>query len=120
MCSLTFLQRYHSLITSTSKLGFAISSPQAKKATIEWKRPGSPTTKKFKAFRYCANLTRLHEAIRCKHPGISSEDVILLHDNARAHNAQATQELLRRFRREIWSQLQIWYPVSFRDPVSKV
>ncbi|GFU27625.1 mariner Mos1 transposase [Trichonephila clavipes] len=55
------------------------------------------------ADRCCATLTRLREAIQRKRPGILSEGVILLHDNTRPHIAQATQELLRRFRWEIWS-----------------
>ncbi|GIY04084.1 histone-lysine N-methyltransferase SETMAR [Caerostris darwini] len=55
------------------------------------------------ADRYCATLTRLREAIRRKRSGLLSEGVILLHDNARSHTAEATQELLRRFKWKMWS-----------------
>ncbi|GFX86962.1 hypothetical protein TNCV_1530511 [Trichonephila clavipes] len=44
--------------------------------------------------RYCVTLTRLREAIRLKRPGMLREGVIFLHDNARPHIAQVTQELL--------------------------
>ncbi|GBN97504.1 hypothetical protein AVEN_162751-1, partial [Araneus ventricosus] len=40
-----------------------------------------------------------HEAIRCKHPGVLSDDVIFLHDNA--HAVRKTQELLQKYKKEV-------------------
>ncbi|GFQ80021.1 histone-lysine N-methyltransferase SETMAR [Trichonephila clavata] len=55
MCSLIFLLRYHS--DSQHFIDYIVTGegtwlhhfvPTSKKATMEWKHPGSPTTKKFK------------------------------------------------------------------------
>ncbi|GBO41858.1 hypothetical protein AVEN_194975-1 [Araneus ventricosus] len=43
------------------------------------------------------------EAIRRKRPGMLSDGVILLHDNA--HAARKTQELPRMFKWEVWTSL---------------
>ncbi|GBO19711.1 hypothetical protein AVEN_236275-1, partial [Araneus ventricosus] len=43
------------------------------------------------------------EAIRRKRPGMLSDGVILLNDNT--HSAHKTQELLRKFKWEVWSLL---------------
>ncbi|GBN98478.1 hypothetical protein AVEN_148151-1, partial [Araneus ventricosus] len=42
-----------------------------------------------------------HEAIRRKRPGMLSDGVILLHDDT--HTARETQELLQKFKWEVWS-----------------
>lgn len=55
------------------------------------------------AERYCGTLRRLREAIRRKRPGMLSEGVILLHDNARPHTARQTQDLLQTFKWEVWN-----------------
>ncbi|PRD19678.1 UNVERIFIED_CONTAM: Histone-lysine N-methyltransferase SETMAR [Trichonephila clavipes] len=54
------------------------------------------------------NIQSINESIdnvTQSHPTqtVVSEGIILLHDNVRPHTAQVTQELLRRFRWEIWS-----------------
>ncbi|GBM68629.1 hypothetical protein AVEN_168823-1 [Araneus ventricosus] len=52
------------------------------------------------------------EAIRRKRPGILSDGVTLLHDNT--HTARKTQELLQKFKWEVWIHLytaQIWHPI---------
>ena len=57
------------------------------------------------ADRYCATLTKLRETIRRKRPGLLSKGAILLHDNARPHAARQAQELLQRFKWEVWNHL---------------
>lgn len=47
---------------------------------------------------YGATLECLQAAIRRKCPGLLSKGVLILHDNARPHTVNATQELLRHFR----------------------
>ena len=64
---------------------------------IEYLERGHTVT----ADRYCATLTRLRDAVRRKRPGMLSNGVILLHDNARPHTARQTQELLQKFKWEI-------------------
>ncbi|XP_035215355.1 uncharacterized protein LOC118188937 [Stegodyphus dumicola] len=55
MCSLTFLQRYHSdgqhfidRIVTGNETWLHHFTPTSKRATMEWKHAGSPTWKKFK------------------------------------------------------------------------
>ncbi|GBO28669.1 hypothetical protein AVEN_267907-1, partial [Araneus ventricosus] len=53
-----------------------------------------------------------HEAIRRKRPGMLSDGVIRLHSNT--HTARKTQELLQKFKWEIWSHpptVQIRHPI---------
>lgn len=116
-----------------TKLGFTVSSPKAKNqlgsgSTLDHQRErnsrlhphpvmlwkpysgihmllsSSITWSVANADRYCATLTRLHEAIRRKRPGMLNES-ILLYDKATPHSAQATQELLRLLRWEICNHL---------------
>ncbi|GBN51767.1 hypothetical protein AVEN_80585-1 [Araneus ventricosus] len=43
------------------------------------------------------------EAILRKSPGMFSDGAILLHDNVKPHTARKTQELLQKFKWEVWS-----------------
>jgi hypothetical protein len=47
------------------------------------------------AAAYCETLKRLRQAIQNKLRGILTRGLCLLHDNARAHTARVTQELLQ-------------------------
>ncbi|GBM72519.1 hypothetical protein AVEN_263464-1 [Araneus ventricosus] len=71
------------------------------KANSAWKNPprmiGMPGT-----VLVCL-YSPLCEAIRLKRPGMLNDGVILLHDNARPHTARKTQELLQKFKWEVWS-----------------
>jgi histone-lysine N-methyltransferase SETMAR len=77
---------------------------------MQWKLPSSPSTKKFKrvllahfqkcgenvnSTLYCEVLLKLRDAIGRKHPGHLARGVLLHHDNARPHTAQATQERIQ-------------------------
>ncbi|GBM38237.1 Mariner Mos1 transposase [Araneus ventricosus] len=48
--------------------------------------------------RFCARLELLHKAIRRKRPGVLSNGVLLLYDNARPHTVSVTRDLKQRFR----------------------
>ncbi|GBO46078.1 hypothetical protein AVEN_236710-1 [Araneus ventricosus] len=51
---------------------------------------------------YCETLRGLRKAVKNKRHGKLSKGPVLLHDNARPHNAFTTQGLLRSFRWEVW------------------
>jgi hypothetical protein len=46
---------------------------------------------------YCDTLKKLRRAIQNKRRGMLSRGVVMLHDNARPHNAAATQDLIATF-----------------------
>lgn len=50
---------------------------------------------------YCETLGTLRRRIRRKRPGLLSEGVVFLHDNARPHTASSTVELLQSFKWEV-------------------
>lgn len=50
---------------------------------------------------YQGTLKQLKEAIRKKRPGLQTEGVLLLHDNARPHTAQSTVDLLHSWKWEV-------------------
>ncbi|GFX08184.1 mariner Mos1 transposase [Trichonephila clavipes] len=54
------------------------------------------------AVAYCATLQKLRRAIQNKRRGMLSAGVVLLHDNARPHTANRTQDLITSFG---WEQL---------------
>ncbi|GFY36318.1 mariner Mos1 transposase [Trichonephila clavipes] len=49
---------------------------------------------------YCETLQRLRRCIRNKRPGLLTEGVVLLHDNARPHVSRVTQMELEKFKWE--------------------
>ncbi|GBN22449.1 Histone-lysine N-methyltransferase SETMAR [Araneus ventricosus] len=51
--------------------------------------------------QYCSTLTKLRKAIKSKRPGLLTQQVILLHDNARPHVSRETQTTLQNFRWEV-------------------
>ncbi|XKL63434.1 hypothetical protein PGB90_005798 [Kerria lacca] len=51
---------------------------------------------------YCDILDRLQKAIKNKRPGLLSKKVFLIHDNARPHSAQITQEKLEKFKWKVF------------------
>ena len=53
------------------------------------------------ANRYCQTLDKLKEAVRRKRPGRLTSGVLLQHDNATPHTANATQDWIRRFGWEV-------------------
>lgn len=59
---------------------------------IEYLEHGHTVT----ADSYCAIFTRLCDAIQRQRPGILSDGVIILYDNASPHTARQTQELLQK------------------------
>ncbi|PNF38144.1 hypothetical protein B7P43_G14600 [Cryptotermes secundus] len=46
-------------------------------------------------------LRKLHKAIQQKRPGFLTKGVLLLHDNARPHTANKTNETLQNFKWEV-------------------
>jgi transposase len=54
------------------------------------------------AQRYEDTLQKLRRAIRLKRPGMISNGIVLLHDNARPHTANSVKNMLQRF---IWEVL---------------
>jgi hypothetical protein len=128
-CDLLFLQQYVILsheflerIVTGDETWVHYHAPETNRASMEWKHPGSPRTKKFEMVKlmatvfwdhkgvllvefmkkgttinaalYCATLERLKTAIKRKRPGLLTKGVSILHDNARSHVATATQEFL--------------------------
>ena len=53
------------------------------------------------AARYCSTLDALKAKIKSKRPGLLTQGVILLHDNARPHLARTTVATMAKFRWEI-------------------
>lgn len=51
---------------------------------------------------YCETLKKLHRAIQNKRRGMLSKEIVLLHENARPHTANQTQDLIGSFG---WEQL---------------
>lgn len=51
---------------------------------------------------YCDLLDRLRVAIKNKRPGLLSEKVFFIHDNARPHSARITQEKLQKFKWQVF------------------
>ncbi|GFW98758.1 histone-lysine N-methyltransferase SETMAR [Trichonephila clavipes] len=49
---------------------------------------------------YCETLRRLRRSIKNKRPGLLTEGVVLLHDNARSHVSRVTQRKLDKFKWE--------------------
>ncbi|UYV82271.1 hypothetical protein LAZ67_21001522 [Cordylochernes scorpioides] len=62
-----------------------------------------PPNTTVNAARYCEVLTKLRAAIKRKRPGLLSQKVLLVHDNARPHAARTTQTLLENFKWEIFT-----------------
>ena len=52
---------------------------------------------------YCETLRSLRKSIKSKRPGLLTEGVILLHDNARPHVSTVTRSVLDKFK---WEQLE--------------
>lgn len=85
------------------------SGPSARKlmATVFWDCRGIllvdflPSGESVTAGRYCETLDRLREAVRRKRPGLLSNGVILLHDNATPHTAGTTRLWLDRYNWEV-------------------
>lgn len=84
-------------------------SPSAKKimASVFWDHKG-PLLVDFlergntvNAEQYCKTLDRLRQAIRKKRPGLLSDGIILLHDNATPHTASCTRHWLDRYNWEV-------------------
>lgn len=77
-------------------------------ATVFWDRHGvllvdfMPQGTTINSAAYCATLRKLRRAIQNKRRGLLSSGVLLLHDNARPHSADQTQELIRSFG---WEQM---------------
>lgn len=76
-------------------------------ATMFWDMYGlllveyTPRSATVNAVAYQATLKKLKEAIRRKRPGLLSQGVLLLHDNARPHIARDTRNLLDSWHWEI-------------------
>jgi hypothetical protein len=64
---------------------------------------------------YCEVLLKLRDAIRRKRPGQLARGVLLHHDNARPHTAQATQERIQELQWEL-----VEHPHYSPDLVSSV
>ncbi|UYV84765.1 hypothetical protein LAZ67_X003375 [Cordylochernes scorpioides] len=62
-----------------------------------------PPNTTVNAARYCEVLTKLRAAIKRKRPGLLSQKVLLVHDNACPHAARTTQTLLENFKWEIFT-----------------
>ncbi len=54
------------------------------------------------AERYCEMLKNLRKVIKRKGPGLLTKGVILMHNNARSHSVNVTQELLQLFRWDVF------------------
>ncbi|XP_063215963.1 histone-lysine N-methyltransferase SETMAR-like [Bacillus rossius redtenbacheri] len=83
-------------------------STKKQMATVFWDHQGvllvdfmEPGTT-INAAAYCATLRRLRQSIRNTRRGMLTSGVVLLHDNARPHSAAVTQQLLARFRWEVF------------------
>lgn len=76
--------------------------------TVFWDRKGVllvdflPRNDTINSTTYCETLNKLRRAIQNKRRGMLSKGILLLHDNARPHAANQTQDLITSFR---WEQL---------------
>lgn len=76
-------------------------------ATVFWDRCGillihfQKREEHVTATTYCTVLQNLRQAIRRKRPGLLSQGLLLLHDNARPHTALASQETIRKMNWEV-------------------
>jgi histone-lysine N-methyltransferase SETMAR len=103
-------------------------SPETKRASMEYKHPGFPRSKKFKVVKsavfgdrkcvllldfmeksttinaasYCAILECMRVAIKLQRPGLFTKDALILHDKTGPHVATAKQ-LFQRFK---WTILE--------------
>jgi histone-lysine N-methyltransferase SETMAR len=100
--------------------------PKSKSASVQWKHPNSPTTKKFKVMlivfwdsqgvllahfqkygenvnseSYCEVLFKLWDAIHRKCPSQLARGVLLQYGNARNHTAQTTQKRIQELQWEL-------------------
>ena len=77
-------------------------------ATVFWDRTGILLTEfnergtTVTSASYCDTLQRLRRAIQNKRRGMLSSGIVFLHDNARPHTAAQTQDLLRKFKWEVF------------------
>ena len=96
------METFH-LAKKKKKMFKAIPSARKVMLTVFWDMQGvilqkfQPHGENVNAASYCTTLQELRQAIRRKQPGLLTNEVILLDDNARPHTAKATQELLRTF-----------------------
>lgn len=51
---------------------------------------------------YCATLKRLRKALKDRRPGKLTRKIVLIHDNATPHSARVTQDLLKKFKWDVW------------------
>ncbi|XP_023228571.1 histone-lysine N-methyltransferase SETMAR-like [Centruroides sculpturatus] len=83
-------------------------SAQKIMCTVFWDRYGVllvdflPHRETINSAAYCETLKKLRRAIQNKRRGLLSKGVVLLHDNARPHTANQTQDLITSFG---WEQL---------------
>jgi histone-lysine N-methyltransferase SETMAR len=83
------------------------TSTQKIMATVFWDRKGvllvdfMPHRMTIHAATYCETLKRLRCAIQNRRRGMLTRSVCLLHDNARAYTAIATQQLFQSFNWEV-------------------
>jgi hypothetical protein len=108
--------------------------PESKCVSTQWKHPSSPSTKKFKVMSmpsagrvqdsqgvllahfqkrgenvnsalYCEVLLKIQDVIFRKHPGQLVRGVVLHHDYAIAHAAQAIQDIIQELQWELLKHL---------------
>ena len=70
---------------------------------IEFMEPGTTITSET----YCETLKKLRRAIENKRRGMLTSGVVLLHDNTRPHTAARTQDLLQKFRWDLFDSLDL-------------
>lgn len=77
-------------------------------ATVFWDAKGVllveylPRGQTINAERYSETLLKLKTRIKRKRPGLLTDQVLLMHDNARPHSAATTQTLLQKFKWDIF------------------
>jgi histone-lysine N-methyltransferase SETMAR len=92
---------------SPTKKKFKTSSTKKIMPTVFWDRKGvllvdfMPHGTTINAAAYCETLKRLRRAIQNRRRAMLTHSVCLLHYNARAHTATATQQLLESFNWEV-------------------
>lgn len=96
--------------TSPRKIKFKQTMSARKiMCTVFWDRKGVllveflPRGDTINSETYCDTLSKLRRAIQNKRRGMLTTGVILLHDNARPHVANRTQDLIRKFG---WEQFE--------------